>query len=399
MNIRKKIIQGVCIAVFLLLFVIYVSYEEKQNEAEELVVVAETITKEEELPLEKKSVDNEELTTQEAEAETMKEEGEYEHLAFANVDDYVNVRSEPSTEGAIVGKIYDGAVAEIIALAGEERDWYEIISGNVTGYIKAEFFLRGNEAADIMDKYIVLSGRCIADRLNVRSRPDTKSKKIGYLNHDEKVRVLEKGPEWIKIQYGEEQEGYVYAQYLSLSEEFLYAKTMEELEEMAKQEKLKAEELLGEKQSVIREELEEAVVMEVPVETVERIPLENEDELRQQIVNYAMQYVGNKYISGGQSLAGGTDCSGFTCFVYADFGYAISRTPQGQLSSSGRSINYSEAKPGDIICYSSNGGKSCTHVALYMGEGQVVHSANSRKGVIVQNADYDRIIGVKNVIN
>ena len=281
MNIRKKIIQGVCIAVFLLLFVIYVSYTEKQNDAEELVVVAETMAEaisEEEIPLEKTSVDNEEITTQEAEAKTVQEEGEYDHLAFANVNDYVNVRSEPSTEGAIVGKIYDGAVAEIIALAGEELDWYEIISGNVTGYIKAEFFLRGNEAADIMDKYIVLSGRCIADRLNVRSQPDTKSKKIGYLNHDEKVRVLEEGMEWHKIQYGEEQEGYVYARFLSIAEEFLYAKSMEELKEIEKQKKQKAEELRKESQIKIQEEVEELAVMEVPAETVERIPLENEDE-------------------------------------------------------------------------------------------------------------------------
>ena len=111
-----------------------------------------------------------------------------------------------------------------------------------------------------------------------------------------------------------------------------------------------------------------------------------------------MQYLGNVYIHGGSSLEKGTDCSGFTCFIYADFGYSISRTPSGQYSSDGRSIDYSEIKPGDIICYTSSGNK-CTHVGLYIGDGQIIHEANSRKGVIISAADYSTILGVKNIID
>ena len=122
-------------------------------------------------------------------------------------------------------------------------------------------------------------------------------------------------------------------------------------------------------------------------------------ELRNAIVAHAMQYVGNRYVSGGSSLAGGTDCSGFTCFVYADFGYLLSRTPGGQLAGAGRSIDYANIQPGDIICYSSNGGKSCTHVALYIGNGQIVHAKNSRDGVCVSMAGFEPIIGIKNVID
>ena len=119
-------------------------------------------------------------------------------------------------------------------------------------------------------------------------------------------------------------------------------------------------------------------------------------ELRSQIVEYAKQFLGNKYVMGGNSLTNGTDCSGFTSLIYADFGYSISRTPAGQLSSAGRSIDYSEIQPGDIVCY---GKGSCSHVALYIGDGQIIHEANSRKGVVIYNADYDNILGVKNVID
>jgi len=122
-------------------------------------------------------------------------------------------------------------------------------------------------------------------------------------------------------------------------------------------------------------------------------------ELRSAVVDYAMQYLGSRYVHGGQSLATGTDCSGFTCYVYAAFGYSLSRTPQGQYTSAGKEIGMEQIQPGDIICYSSNG-STCTHVGLYIGNGQIVHAANSRKGVITSNYDYDGVIlGVRSIVD
>ena len=328
---------------------------------------------------------------EEENAEEVQEEYEYADFAFADVNDYVNVRNQPSTEGEIVGKIYDGAVAEILSLAGENDEWYQIVSGDVEGYIKAEFFLRGEEAASVMDKYITRYAKVIADKLNVRKEPSVESKRVGYLNFEERVKVVETEGEWIRIQYAQEKEGYVAAEYVVISEEFNYAKT---LEEEAKELAEKAEREQRETQAAQVENIVEEIVVVPPTVTYT-----SNESLRQEIVNYALQYVGNRYVSGGRSLSGGTDCSGFTCFVYADFGYSISRTPSGQMSGSGRSIGYEEIQPGDIICYSSNGGKSCTHVGMYIGNGQIVHSANSRKGVIISGADFEPIIGVKNVID
>ncbi len=302
--------------------------------------------------------------------------------AIAKVDNYVNVRNQPSTDGEIVGKIYDGAVANIVETAGEQGDWFLITSGNVEGYIKAEFFLYGEEAAAVLDQYVSRYAQVQADRLNVREGQSTESKRIGKIDSGEKLKVLEDCGEWVKVQYTREKEGYVAAQYVVISEEYAYAKTLEEEQaEIAARKKY--------------EERHEAITNIVFPSTT----YTSNEELRKEIVNYAMQYVGNKYVNGGSSLATGTDCAGFTCFIYADFGYSISRTPEGQFANAGRSIDYSDIQPGDIICYSSNGRKSCTHVALYIGDGQIVHAANSRKGVIVGNADYDTIIGIRNVID
>ena len=317
-------------------------------------------------------------------------ESEYANFAIADVNDYVNVRNQPSTEGEIVGKIFDGSVAQVLAIAGENDEWFQITSGNVEGYIKAEFFIYGEAAAEVMDEYVTKYAEVKADRLNVRKEATTDSARIGYLNNGEKVKLIEGLGDWKKVQYSEGKEGYVSAEYVQILEEYTYAKTLEE-----EQAEIEARRALEQRQKV-SENL-------VP-ESTENVQAPNTNyttnsELRAAIVAYALQYVGDAYVSGGTSLATGTDCSGFTCFVYADFGYSISRTPEGQYTGAGRGIDYSEIQPGDIICYSSNGGKSCTHVAMYIGDGQVVHAANSRKGVITSTAEYEPIIGARNVID
>lgn len=318
------------------------------------------------------------------------QESEYTAFAIADVSRYVNVRSMPSTDGEIIGKIYDGAVAQILESAGEQEDWYRIISGNVEGYIKAEFFIAGEAAAAVMDSYVVSYARVVADKLNVRAEASTEADRVGYLLEGEEARVLEQCGEWLRIQYTSGEEGYVAAQYVMLREDYSYAMTLEEAQLAESQDA----ERRGRKPVVKEKEPEEILQIVPPAVTYS-----SNEELRKQIVEYALQFVGNKYINGGSSLTKGTDCSGFTCYIYRDFGYSISRTPSGQYTSAGRSIEAEEIQPGDIICYSSNGGKSCTHVALYIGEGQIVHAANSRKGVITGETDFEPIIGIKNVID
>ena len=147
-----------------------------------------------------------------------------------------------------------------------------------------------------------------------------------------------------------------------------------------------------------RESVSEAVAGEnITITSFPATDYASVSELRSGIVEFAKQYLGNKYVHGGSSLEKGTDCSGFTSLIYAQFGYSISRTPSGQLANDGKSISYDSIQPGDIICYGSSG--KCTHVALYIGDGQIIHSANSRKGVIINNADYDTILGIKSVID
>lgn len=115
----------------------------------------------------------------------------------------------------------------------------------------------------------------------------------------------------------------------------------------------------------------------------------------QEVVNYALQFVGNPYVWGGTDPVNGADCSGFVQSVYAHFGVALNRTSEAQMAN-GVSVPYSQAQPGDLICYGS-------HIAIYMGNGQIVHASNSAPypagGIKVSdNAAYRTILDVRRVI-
>ena len=110
-----------------------------------------------------------------------------------------------------------------------------------------------------------------------------------------------------------------------------------------------------------------------------------------EIANYACQFVGNPYVPGGTSLTNGADCSGFTQSVYKAFGYSIPRT-SSQQRSAGREVSYSEAQPGDLICYAG-------HVAIYLGNGRIVHASSVKTGIKYGTATYKTILSVRRIVN
>lgn len=375
---------------------------------------------------------------------------EYDSFAIANKikkDTFVNVRLRPDIEEEVVGRMYHGSVAQIVDYVGEGDDlWLKIISGNVEGYIKAQYFTYGKEAASIIDSYTTNIAIINCETLHVRTGPGTDFDFAGYLERNEKVPVISFEDEWLQVQYAGSEDAYICARYANIMEDYVTAKSMAEVEAQeahAKelQDRLNQENVeenteggsnSGEKDSESSGENSSGQPggensqkpdtgdsqkpdtgdSQKPDNGSSENPSEgnsgnsggsssSDDSLnakRQAVVDYALQFVGCPYVNGGQSLSNGTDCSGLTCYVYQYFGYYISRTPGGQLSSAGISVSRDDLKPGDIICYQTYTEGVCSHVGMYIGDDKIVHAANPRKGIVVSNVDIHTILGIKRII-
>lgn len=114
-----------------------------------------------------------------------------------------------------------------------------------------------------------------------------------------------------------------------------------------------------------------------------------EEELRQEIVDFALQFEGNPYVYGGTSLTNGADCSGFVMSVFAQFGYALPRVAADQYYQCEKK-DISDLEPGDLVFY----GGGISHVALYIGDGQIIHASTAATGIKISNYDYETPVGV-----
>ena len=257
-------------------------------------------------------------------------------IAISCVESYVNVRVSPDVSAEATAKIYNNAV---VFIQGEEGDWYKIKSGNAEGYVMKQYFIADNELAE------AIIGE---EPYSRRELLEDKSYQVGItLEEEEAIRIAK-----------------------------------EEAERKARE----------------RIAAEQAAARRAAMAQGNAYSLEDTTELRKAIVEYACQFVGLKYVLGGNSLVTGTDCSGFTQLIYAHFGYKIGRTPEAQYNNDGRLVTYAEAQPGDIIVYCNKAGKK-THVAIYIGDGKIIHAANSRQNTYIGNATYNTIAGVKNIID
>lgn len=281
-------------------------------------------------------------------------------LAVATVSDYVNVRAEASTDSEIVGKLYKDGVATVLDDNGD--GWVKIQSGSVTGYISKDFLATGSEAEKLADENKSQVAEVTTETLRVRAAADINSDVITLVPQGEKLNVIEETDGWLKVST-DEGEGYISADYADVEAVYQVAESIEEEQQRLAEEAAEAE-------------------AKAEADTYNR---------RVEVVNYAMQFLGNPYVWGGTSLTNGIDCSGFTMQVYAHFGYSLPHYDVSQRSCGTAVDSLADALPGDLVFYSG-------HVAIYCGGGQVVHASNPRDGIKVSNANYRSIVCIRRII-
>ena len=330
-------------------------------------------------------------TAAKTEVKEVKEETEedlFRNLVIAQVNDYVNVRSIPSEQGEIIGKLYDDSVGTLLE---EENGWYKIKSGSVDGgYVKAEYCVTGEDAVELAKKVGTRFATVTTTTLNVRKEPSLEASILGFVPIEEELLVLDETDEWVQVDI-EEGLGWVSKDYVDLHTEFVEAESKKEEEaRLAKEaeERRKAREAAAKAQAQ-QQSAPAAAQTTAPAPVV--ITNENSSEMGAAVAEYALQFVGNPYVYGGSSLTNGTDCSGFVMSVYANFGVSLPHSSSSDRSQgSGVEGGLENAQPGDIICYSG-------HVGLYIGNGQIVHASTKKTGIIVSSAEYKRILAIRRI--
>ena len=265
----------------------------------------------------------------------------YSNLGICQLEGNLNIRENASVDSKIVGKMVTGMACEIV---GEKDGFYQIISGEVSGYVAKEYILSGIEAKmmamDLAYSRAVIKGNAV----NVRQEPSTDSQIITRVATGHELELIEELDEWVKCKLNTD-EVYVAKEFVKVTEGLNTAMTMSQVK----------------------------YGMEV-------------SDVRVDLVEYAQQFLGNPYVWGGISLTKGADCSGFVLSIFKEYGHSLPHF-SGAQSNEGTNISTSEVLPGDLLFYGSSA-SNISHVAIYIGGGQIVHASDPKSGIIISNMNY-----------
>ena len=282
--------------------------------------------------------------------------------APADIPDYVqatatvNVRSGAGTNFDKVGKVYGGDVVKVL---GMSNGWYQLEKG----YISSDYAVKASKpeakpAKPATPEYVKIT----ASSLNVRSGASTSSSTVGKLYRNDVVKVEGTKNGWYKLDGG-----YISDDYAVKASKPSKVDKIQPISKPSNNSKPSGSNSKPAPQK----------------------PSSSNSSKGQQIANYAKQFKGYSYVYGGSSPSG-FDCSGFTSYVYAQFGYKLNRTASGQLSN-GKAVSKSQLQPGDLVLFRKAGSsKAATHVGLYIGGGQFIHASTPKTGVIISsiNSNY-----------
>lgn len=287
----------------------------------------------------------------------------YDNLGVSLASDYINVRSSPKEDGInnIVGKFPGYAGCNIL---GEENGWYKIKSGTVTGYVRKDLIATGDTAQNLAVQHAQVMAIVNTESLNVRSEASTDSKAWTAVTSGQRYNVLNQLDGWVQLELdagdddGEDQGAFVSTRDNNVTVQYA---------------------------------LQEAIEYYPAVEAANAAMA-----FRNKIVNFACQFVGNRYVWGGTSLTHGCDCSGFTQSVLKNFGISIPRVSRDQART-GSKVTSANMRPGDLIFYANRSG-TINHVGMYIGNGQVVNAASTRSGIRIYRWNYRTPVAIRNVI-
>ena len=249
---------------------------------------------------------------------------------------YLRLRAQPNTSSSVLARLPSGTQVEVLD-SQAVNGWYQVSYKGMKGYVSADYLVVEEDSAELSapadasapsaqaaDAVYI---KVVDGPLNIRTGPGTDHDRVGQLSVGRIVEALDVLDGWYQIG-----SGYVCADY---------------------------------------------------VKEVDAAEARNAGK-GQEIADYALQFLGSRYVYGGSSPSG-FDCSGFTSYVYKQFGYSINRTASDQLKN-GVAVSRGELQPGDLVMFKKGStSKAATHVGLYIGSGQFIHASTATVGVIISS--------------
>lgn len=310
----------------------------------------------------------------------------YDRLGVAKVDSYLNVRNKPGESSKIVGKMTKNSGCNIYKI---NKGWAKIVSGKVKGYVKASYLVKDKQAEELAKKIANLRISVNTETLNVRYLPSTDARIYDQISEEDEYDIYKRDltKSWLK-------------KYISKHCKKSDLKNIDTKEMYNNLENWMCISIDNEKAFVSKDfvkvtfNLDRAVSINESGLTSKTSSDSSDSSNLTNMVNYAMQFLGNPYVWGGTSLTNGTDCSGFVMRIYQHFGYSLPRTSTAQAGAT-KTVSSGDVRPGDLFFYGSGG---VSHVAMYIGNGQIIHASNPRTGIKISSAYYRTPIKIGRVI-
>ena len=310
----------------------------------------------------------------------------YDRLGVAKVDSYLNVRKKPGEDSGIVGKMTKNSGCNIYKV---KKGWAKIVSGKVKGYVKASYLVKDQQAEKLARKIANLRISVDTETLNVRYLPSTDARIYDQISEEDEYDIYKRDltKEWLK-------------KYISKHCKKSDLKNIDTKEMYNNLENWMCISIDNEKAFVSKDfvkvtfNLDRAVSINESGLTSKSSSDSSDSSNLTNMVSYAQKFVGGPYVWGGTSLTNGTDCSGFVMRIYQHFGYSLPRTSSAQAGAT-KTVSSGDVRPGDLFFYGSGG---VSHVAMYIGNGQIIHASNPRTGIKISSAYYRTPVKIGRVI-
>lgn len=310
----------------------------------------------------------------------------YDRLGVAKVDSYLNVRNKPGESSKIVGKMTKNSGCNIYKV---NKGWAKIVSGKVKGYVKASYLVKDQQAEELAKKIANLRISVNTETLNVRYLPSTDAGIYDQISEEDEYDIYKRDltKTWLK-------------KYVSKHCKKSDLRNIDIKEMYNNLENWMCISIDNEKAFVSKDfvkvtfNLDRAVSINESGLASKTSSDSSDSSNLTNMVSYAMQFLGNPYVWGGTSLTNGTDCSGFVMRIYEHFGYSLPRTSAAQAGAT-KTVSSGDVRPGDLFFYGSGG---VSHVAMYIGNGQIIHASNPRTGIKISAAYYRTPVKIGRVI-